>query len=117
MQIRFETQAAQAAPLASWAEARTRFVMRRLAWLLARVRVQLADLNGPRGGLDKRCRVELHAAGGESVVVSSVARDWHAAVDTALERAVQALLRARQRRRHAPLRQRPGRAIAGAGAA
>ncbi|MFN9210664.1 MAG: HPF/RaiA family ribosome-associated protein [Betaproteobacteria bacterium] len=116
MQIRFESQAAQAAPLASRAEARARFVMRRLTWLLARVRVQLTDINGPRGGLDKRCRVELRAAGGESVVVSAVARDWRAAIDTALERAVQALLRTRQRRRHAPPRQRLGRALAGAGA-
>jgi len=45
-----------------------------------------------------------------------VARDWRAAIDTALERAVQALLRTRQRRRHAPPRQRLGRALAGAGA-
>jgi ribosome-associated translation inhibitor RaiA len=117
MQIHFESQTPRAAPLAPWAEARARFVMRRLAWLLARVRLQLADLNGPRGGLDKRCRVELQADGVGTVVVSSVARNWHAAVDTALDRAARTLLRQRQRRQPALLRRRhAGPALLGPGA-
>jgi hypothetical protein len=61
--------------------------MRRLGWLVPRARVQLHDVNGPRGGVDKRCRIELRTRGAGAVVVTSMARDWHAALDTALARA------------------------------
>jgi hypothetical protein len=72
---------------------RVQFVMRRLAWLTPRARVQLADVNGPRGGVDKRCQVQLETDGGATVVVTSMARDWREALDSALIRANRLLLR------------------------
>ena len=56
------------------------------AWLVPRARVQLFDVNGPRGGVDKQCRVELKTANAGTVVVTAMARDWHEALDTALAR-------------------------------
>ena len=37
--------------------------MRRLTWLVPRARVWLSTINGPRGGVDKRCHVVLHTFG------------------------------------------------------
>ena len=97
MQVIFESRDPHAAPLRELAERRVRFVMRRLAWLVPRARVQLSDVNGPRGGVDKRCQVELKTDGAGSIVITSVARDWRSALDAALARAARVLLRALRR--------------------
>ena len=93
MQILFETREPEAAPLRRLAETRARFVMRRLSWLVPRAHVQLDDVNGPRGGVDKRCQVALKTENGGSVVVTAMARDWRTALDEALARAARALLK------------------------
>ena len=67
--------------------------MRRLAWLVPRAKVQLSDVNGPRGGVDKRCQVELSTDGSGTVVITSLARDWRSALDSALSRAARVLVR------------------------
>jgi ribosome-associated translation inhibitor RaiA len=72
---------------------RVQFAMRRLSWIAPRARVQLSDINGPRGGVDKRCRIQLKTQGGGTVVITSLARDWRSALDTALDRAAHAVLR------------------------
>jgi hypothetical protein len=87
MQVLFESRDPEALVLRGVVVSRARFVMRRLVWLAPRARVRLTDVNGPRGGVDKRCQVELRAAGGAPVVVTSVARDWRSALDAALMRA------------------------------
>jgi hypothetical protein len=74
-------------------ERRVRFVLRRLSALVPRVDVKLVDVNGPRGGIDKRCQIELRTDGAGPVVVSSVAKDWRTALDGALARAVRLVLR------------------------
>lgn len=109
MQVLFESRNPEALVLRGVVVSRARFVMRRLVWLVPRARVCLTDVNGPRGGVDKRCQVELRAAGGAPVVVTSVARDWRSALDAALTRAARALLRLwqRERRHQRPLPRRP----------
>ncbi|MCP5284973.1 MAG: HPF/RaiA family ribosome-associated protein [Burkholderiaceae bacterium] len=99
MQLIFETRDPQAARWRDMAERRLRFVIRRLQWLVPQARIRLSDVNGPRGGVDKRCQVELHAAGAGTVVVTAVATHWPAALDRALARAGRALLRALRRAR------------------
>lgn len=100
MQVLFESRDPQAAPLRQLALERACFVMRRLTWLVPRTRVRLSDINGPRGGVDKRCRVEVATrSGGVVVVVTAVARDWRSAIDQALGRAARSLLRAVRRTR------------------
>jgi ribosome-associated translation inhibitor RaiA len=93
MQVLVKSRHPQAAELRDLAERRVRFVLRRLGWLVPRADVQLSDVNGPRGGLDKRCQVELRTDGAGSVVVASVASDWRTALDNALARAARFLMR------------------------
>jgi hypothetical protein len=105
MQVIFDSRDPEGAQLRPLAERRVRFVMRRLSWLVPRARVQLSDLNGPRGGVDKRCQVELKTDRNGTVVVTSVARDWRTALDSALGRAARVLMRLwrRARSKQAPL--------------
>ena len=99
MQIIFESTDPQAAELRTLTERRVRQALKRLAWLIPRVRVHLSDINGPRGGIDKRCQIELTTDGGKPVVVTSLARDWFSALQSALTRATRSLLHNWQRSR------------------
>lgn len=109
MQILFVSRDPEGARLRRVAERRVRFAMRRVAWLSPRVRVHLSDVNGPAGGTDKRCLLELTTTYGKPVVVTSMARDWRAAFECALARAARALLRAWQRARDRHGNRGPGR--------
>lgn len=99
MQVIFESPDPQAAQLRTLAKRRVRQALKRLAWLAPRVRVHLSDINGPRGGIDKRCQIELMTDGGNPVVVTSLARDWLTALQSALARASRSLLHNLQRSR------------------
>ena len=55
--------------------------------------VLLEDVNGPRGGVDKHCRLVLALADGRSLVVESAAADVYGAVIEATHRAKQNLAR------------------------
>lgn len=93
MQVLFKSRHPQASDLRELTERRVRFVLRRLGWLVPRAEVRMTDVNGPRGGVDKRCQVELRTDGAGSVVVASVASDWRTALDRALARAARFLMR------------------------
>jgi len=93
MQVIFESRDAGGAELRDLAVKRLRFVMRRLSWLVPRAKVRLSDINGPRGGIDKRCQVELKTDMMGTVVITSMAGDWHTALDNALSRASRVLTR------------------------
>jgi putative sigma-54 modulation protein len=84
-------------------------VKRRLATILGRFRerigavgVYLNDVNGPRGGIDKRCRVELTCFPRDRITATASATFAERAVTTALRRARTLLLRKLRR-------ERPGR--------
>lgn len=93
MQVLFNSRHPQATDLRDLTERRVRFVLRRLGWLVPRAEVQMSDVNGPRGGIDKRCQVALQTDGAGSVVVTAVASDWRIALDSALTRAARFLMR------------------------
>ena len=97
MQVLFKSRHPQATDLRDLTERRVRFTLRRLGWLVPRAEVQMSDVNGPRGGIVKRCQVELRTDGAGSVVVASVASDWRTALDNALSRAARFLMRAWRR--------------------
>ena len=105
MQVFFESRDPDGAQWRDIAVRRLRFVVRRVAWLVPRARVQLSDVNGPRGGLDKRCQLELQTETGGTVIVTAMGRNWRNALDAAFARAAHALRRQadRQRSRRAPL--------------
>lgn len=100
MQVLFKCRHPQATELRDLTERRVRFVLRRLVWMVPRAEVQMSDVNGPRGGIDKRCQLELRTDGAGSVVVSSVAGDWRTALDNALARAARFLVRLWRRGNH-----------------
>ncbi len=84
---------------------RLRSRLRRLAGALSAVVVRLSDVNGPRGGADKRCQVILPRPGLRPVTIEELSGDAYASVDLAIERAARAadrrFERARTKRRRA----------------
>ncbi len=63
------------------------------------VRVYLRDVNGPRGGLDKACRLVVELPPRGRVVVTGVDTDIHAAISVTANRAGVAVKRNVKRRR------------------
>jgi putative sigma-54 modulation protein len=80
-------------------ERRLRFCLGRFETLILRATVRIFDINGPRGGADKRCRVTLSLIPFDTIVVQEVNADLFAAIDRAAERAGQALARKLHRAR------------------
>jgi putative sigma-54 modulation protein len=75
------------------------FALSRFAEQIRSTEVQVADVNGPRGGIDKRCTVAVRMAGAGTVVVEHEDSDPHVAVARAFERAGRAVARLLERRR------------------
>jgi putative sigma-54 modulation protein len=70
---------------------------------IGRVIVLLSGVNGPRGGEDKRCHIEVRLRGIPDVVIEDIQTDLYVAIDRATERAGRALVRRLgQRRAFAP---------------
>ena len=75
---------------------RLEFALRKFADKLGPVVVRLVDLNGPKGGIDKRCRIAARlASGAPSVVVESTDADVYAAISRAAARLADRVARAR----------------------
>jgi putative sigma-54 modulation protein len=69
----------------------------RFAPTIERVVVTLDDLNGPRGGVDKRCTARVLQVGAEPLVVAHTHEQLEGAVAQAARRAGRALARRRNR--------------------
>ncbi len=87
-------------------EALRAHVTRRLGFALhgrdqavRRVRVRLSDINGPRGGEDKCCHVQITLDRLSDVIVKDVQGDLYAAIDRAADRVGGALARRLKRQR------------------
>jgi putative sigma-54 modulation protein len=79
--------------LKSYTTQHMQFALNRNDALIVRARVWLADINGPRGGVDKRCQIELKLAGQNNIVVEDVETDLYVAIDRASERCMRTLAR------------------------
>jgi ribosomal subunit interface protein len=66
---------------------------------LKRARVRLSDINGPRGGSDKRCHIQLTLPRHTPVIIEDTESNLYVAIDRACDRARRTLARrlARQR--------------------
>jgi ribosome-associated translation inhibitor RaiA len=84
-------------------ERRASFALDRFADRIARVVVRVGDVNGPRGGVDQRCQVEVKLRSGASVRVAHTAHDAGTAIDQAIHRAANAIGRTLRRERQAML--------------
>lgn len=85
---------------------RLRFALARFGPRIARVVVSLDDVNGPRGGIDKACRIVVRLKNGGDVVASVEDVDWEVAIDRATTRIGHTVARDVSRMR-APRRIRP----------
>ena len=97
MQITFNSPDSEGRQFHTLAEQRARSVLRRLSWLVPQASIRLSDVNGPRGGVDKRCQIEFTTQGSGRIVSTAMAADWRAALDAALARAARRIVRHVQR--------------------
>lgn len=82
-----------------YVEERLHLALGRFARHIQRVRVYLRDVNGPRGGLDKKCRIVVELPLRARVVVTGIDRLLSAAIAQTANRAGLALKRHLQRGR------------------
>lgn len=80
----------------------------KFAEAIERISVRVLDVNGPRGGLDKECRVKVVLDGLESVLVVATDPSKRAAIDDALARTETAVKRRVGRHRTLPVRAASG---------
>ncbi len=78
---------------------------------IGRVIVRLSDINGPRGGEDKRCHIEVRLRGMPDVVIGDTDADLHMAIDRATERAARSLVRRLERHREFAPPARGGKSV------
>jgi hypothetical protein len=76
----------------------------RYASSVERVSVRLRDVNGPRGGVDVRCRIKVVLSGFPSVVAEHQASTFRPALTAALASVARTVRRTLQRRRQKPIR-------------
>lgn len=72
--------------LRSVVERRLGFALSRFATRLRRIVVRLDDQNGPRGGVDKRCRIEAVLRDGRHLFAEDREAKWTLAVGLAAAR-------------------------------
>lgn len=102
IEVRFRALDASDA-LREHATRRVHFHLGRFADELSSVVVRISDVNGPRGGVDKRCQLTVRGARFGSSTLDELHDDPYAAVDLAMERLARVvereLARARGERR------------------
>lgn len=67
-------------------ERRLRFALARLGDRIERVIVILQDTNGPKGGIDKECRILATLQGCGAIMATGADSEWTVAVDRATTR-------------------------------
>ena len=68
-------------------ERRLRFALTRSSARIVRVAVMMGDSNGPRGGEDKFCRIQIHLKRAPQVLIEDIGVELYAVIDRAAERA------------------------------
>ena len=74
-------------------ERRLRFALARVSDRVGRITVRLIDINGPRGGNDKRCRIQVMLNGLAAVVIEDTEPNLYLAIDRATDRTGRNILR------------------------
>jgi ribosomal subunit interface protein len=60
---------------------------------IQRVMVRLSDINGPRGGIDKHCHIQIVLAGLPDIIIEDTEADMYVAINRATDRAGRTLVR------------------------
>lgn len=66
---------------------------------MRKLAVSLSDINGPRGGVDKQCKIQVQLSGGRQVIIEECEEDLYAAIDRAADRADRAVVKQVERKR------------------
>ena len=90
--------------LHEFAERRLRFSLTSSNSYIQRVKMRLSDINGPRGGADKRCHIQVVLSGLPDIVIEDIEADMYVAISRASDRAGRSVLR-KVRRKQTMLRQ------------
>jgi len=85
--------------LRRYAERRVRIGLTRFDERIMKVSLWLSDVNGPKGGNDKNCQVQIVIPGKPDVVIEETQANLYVAINRALERAGQAVVRKLDRQR------------------
>ena len=99
--LRFELTPA----LRTHTERRLQFALGRFNAQVSRLWVRLSDVNGPRGGDDKRCHVRITLTDAPEVVIEDTEADLYVAIARAADRAGRTVARRLGRsrdQRHGP---------------
>jgi len=103
------------APLLDHTKRRLRFALTRASDRIKRVEVRLGDTNGPRGGTDKFCRMQVYIEHAPPVLIEDVGADLYAVIDRAAARAGRNVAKRLERRREniRPAMPQPPASLAG----
>jgi ribosomal subunit interface protein len=74
------------AALRAHIERRLHFALGRFGGRVRQAMVRVSDLNGPRGGVDKACRIAVRLPASPAVVVEDADGDLYVAIDRAADR-------------------------------
>ncbi len=84
----------------AYVERRIEFTFSRSQHVIQSLTVTLADINGPKGGNDKQCKVLVRVNGLPDLVIVDRQVDLHHAIDRALFRASHNILQRLKRKQH-----------------
>lgn len=96
--------------LKDFVETRTRLIVSRYGHRVSRIDVTLLDVNGPKGGEDKRCRIRMKIEGMPSIVIQDTDKDMYDAINSCTSRLRRTLIRKLDRGRQSKY-SRPSRAV------
>jgi putative sigma-54 modulation protein len=80
-------------------ERRLNFALSWATYDVRQVAVRLSDVNGPRGGEDKRCCIQVVLPGAQKIVIEDTKDNVYLAINRAVDRAERSIARCLQRRR------------------
>jgi len=80
---------------------------------IERIMVRLSDVNGPRGGHDKCCHIQVTLPQLADVIVEDTESNLYAAIDRAADRASRTVARRLVRQRDITLRSLPDKTLPG----
>jgi hypothetical protein len=94
MKLRLATRGIElSSDLDAYVRRRAHFSLGRFAGKIKFLSIRLADVNGPRGGIDKCCDIRVDVGLRQQVIVCERQANLHAAVAFAVERAERAVQR------------------------
>lgn len=83
---------------------RLQFALSKFGHSIRQVQVHFSDLNGPKGGNDKKCSIKVKLVTTGEVMVQGVGKDIATTLSYSVERVGRAVKRELERRREVPIR-------------